>query len=221
MNQQEILQKTAAYVKLKMEDDSSGHDWWHVYSVWNNARMIGKKENADMFVVELAALLHDLGDYKFYNGDETMGPKLSREWLEQLEVDEQVIAHVCDIINDMSFKGAGVKIVMKTLEGKVVQDADRLDAIGAIGIARTFAFGGSRGRRLYDPMTEPVMHKSFAEYKNMTNGTTINHFYEKLLLLKDLMNTETGKKLAAERHRFMEHFLEQFFKEWEGKGKAE
>jgi len=186
MNKIKIIKNTEKYVKNKMLGDSAGHDWWHVYRVWKVAVHIGKQEKANMFVVELGALLHDIADFKFNNGDETAGSRVSREWLEEQKVDEAIIKHVCDIVENVSFKGAKVKSKMKTTEGMVVQDADRLDAIGAIGIARTFAYGGAKELEMYNPEIRAVRHKSFEEYKN-TRGTSINHFYEKLLLLKDLI----------------------------------
>lgn len=216
MNQNEIISAVAEDVKTILAKDSSGHDWWHVYRAWNMAKQIGAVESADLFVVELAAVLHDVADWKFHDGDDTVGPKKAREVLEKYQVDESVIEHVCEIIADMSFKGAGVETPMPTLEGKIVQDADRLDAIGAIGIARTFAYGGHKSKPMHDPKSKPVMHTSKEDYfKN--NVSTINHFYEKLLLLKDRMNTITAKQIAQERHAFMEQFLDQFFREWEGK----
>lgn len=216
MDKKTIIKQTEEYVKKTLEGETSGHDWWHIYRVWKNAIHIGKQENVDLFVVQLAALLHDIADWKFHSGDLSIGPKLAREWLEKMEVEEQVISHVCEIIEGISFKGSGVKSQMKTKEGMIVQDADRLDAMGAIGICRAFAYGSHKGREMYNPDIKPKMHKTFEEYKN-NKGTTINHFYEKLLLLKDLMNTPTAKKIAEERHKFMEQFLDRFFKEWEGK----
>ncbi|MBE0427231.1 MAG: HD domain-containing protein [Nitrospirae bacterium] len=213
MNQDLIIEKTIAYVRENLGWEGTGHDWWHVYRVWQNAIHIAKEEKADLFLVQIAALLHDIADWKFHHGDDTAGPKLAREWLEKVGVDEKIIAHVCEIIQGISFKGAGVKIQIKTKEGMVVQDADRLDAIGAIGIARAFTYGGHKGREIYNPYIRPHHHESFEEYKN-SKGPTINHFYEKLLLLKDLMNTKTARKMAEERHAFMELFLERFFKEW-------
>lgn len=215
MNKDVILKKTEDYVRNKMESESSGHDWWHVYRVWKTAIHIGKEEKADLFIVELAALLHDIADHKFHGGDLTVGPRVAGEWLEGLGVDKQVIANVCEIIKDISFKGAGVETPMRTPEGTVVQDADRLDAIGAIGIARAFAYGGYKGLEIYNPDIKPAEHETFEQYKN-NKGPSINHFYEKLLLLKDLMNTKTAKKMAEERHQFMEQYLDRFFKEWEG-----
>lgn len=216
-SQREIINHTAEHVKAKLSGEGSGHDWFHVERVWKNAIHIGRKEHADMFVVELGALLHDIADWKFAGGDDSAGPREARAWLEKSRVDEAVIAHVCQIIKDLSFKGAGVKTAMKTMEGMVVQDADRLDALGAIGIARAFAYGGHKGSELYNPDVKPEFHTSFEQYKN-SRGNTINHFYEKLLLLKDLMNTETAKEIAEERHAFMEMFLKRFYEEWEGKG---
>ncbi|WP_018477807.1 HD domain-containing protein [Pontibacter roseus] len=199
-----------------LSGEGSGHDWWHIYRVWKNAQHIASKENgANLYTVELAALLHDIGDHKFHNGDETVGPRLVREWLESIEVEEETIQHICTIINDLSYKGAGTSSAMHTLEGRIVQDADRLDAIGAIGIARAFAYGGHKGRELHNPDISPVHHDSFESYKSST-GPTINHFYEKLLLLKDRLHTPTARAMAAGRHQFMEDFLKQFFTEWEG-----
>lgn len=202
-------------MKQFLSSDSTGHDWWHVYRVWQNALHIGKEENADMLIVELAALLHDIADWKFHGGDEKAGSRAAREWLMSQSVDETIIGHVCQIIEDLSFKGAGVPTAMKTPEGMVVQDADRLDALGAIGIARTFAYGGHKGQEIYNPEISPTLHQSFEEYKN-SKGTTINHFHEKLLLLKDLMNTQTGRTMAEQRHDYLVRFLEQFHLEWEG-----
>ena len=195
--------------------EGSGHDWWHVYRVWKNAIHIGKQESVDIFVVELAALLHDVADWKFHDGNDEIGPQVAKEWLESLSVSEEIVSHVCQIIKDISFKGAGVVTAMKTTEGMVVQDADRLDALGAIGIARTFAYGGSKNREMYNPDINPEMHTSFEQYKN-SQGTSINHFYEKLLLLKELMNTATAKQIAEKRHAVMEDYLNQFYREWEG-----
>lgn len=216
MNNKEIINKTAEYIKAKLAGEGSGHDWWHINRVWKNAVHISKYEKVDLFVVELAALLHDIADWKFNNGNEDIGPQMAREWLEQLSVDENVTSQVCQIIKNTSFKGANVENKVNTIEGLVVQDADRLDAIGAIGIARTFAYGGSKGREMYNPEIKHEIHNSFEQYKN-NQSNTINHFYEKLLLLKDRMNTETGKKIAQKRHAVMEEFLKNFFEEWEGK----
>ncbi len=211
-----ILAQTRDHVRALLQGESSGHDWWHVYRVWRNAAHIGAGEKVDLFVVELAALLHDIADWKFHGGDVTAGPRAARTWLDTLTVDETVIAHVCEIIATMSFKGAGVATAMRTREGMVVQDADRLDAIGAIGIARTFAYGGHMNRAIWDPDRAPRAHASAQDYLAGT-GSTIDHFYEKLLLLKDRMNTETARRLAEERHAFMELYLERFYAEWKGK----
>jgi uncharacterized protein len=211
--QQQVVDQTADHVRSQMEGDSSGHDWWHVWRVWQNSLYISRSEDADRFVTELAALLHDIADWKFHDGDESAGPKAARAWLSEQSIDESVIEHVCDIVATVSFKGAGVETPMATLEGKIVQDADRLEAIGAIGIARCFAFGGAKGRLMHDPEDSPELHASFEDYKKKS-GASINHFYEKLLLLKDRMNTETGLKLAAQRHQVLEQFLEQFHAEW-------
>jgi uncharacterized protein len=214
--QQAILAKTQVFVKQTLAGQGGGHDWWHVYRVWKMAQRIGREEHADMFVVELGAFLHDIADWKFHDGDYSVGPKAARAWLESISVDEKVISLVCDMINDISFKGAGVATPMNTLEGKVVQDADRLDALGAIGIARTFAYGGHAGHELYNPESKPTMHASFDAYKK-SNSSSFNHFYEKILLLKDLMNTDTAKLIAAKRHTIVEQFLKHFLEEWDGK----
>jgi uncharacterized protein len=216
MKEEAVLKKTEEYIRNKFSGEGSGHDWWHIYRVRNIAVRIAEGENSNLFVVQLAALLHDIADWKFNDGDFNAGPELAREWLEKLQVGEEIISQVCEIIKGVSFKGAGVTAKMTTTEGMIVQDADRLDAIGAIGIARTFAYGGHRGQEIYNPDVRPEWHDSFEEYKNCT-GSTINHFYEKLLLLKDLMTTETARKIAMERHRYMEQFLDRFYKEWDGK----
>jgi uncharacterized protein len=214
MANEHIIQKTAAYIKQEFSDDSSGHDWWHIYRVWKNAVAICEIEKADSFIVQLAALLHDLDDWKFNeNGDET--PLRAKAWLDSNHVDSATAETVCEIITHISYKGAGVENKMNLLEGFIVQDADRLDAIGAIGIGRAFAYGGYKNRPLYDPDAPPQMHASFEEYKN-SKSATINHFYEKLLLLKDRMNTTTAKRIAEERHNVMVRFLDQFMAEWEG-----
>ncbi len=213
-NQKKIIKKTLEFVKKNSETESS-HDFWHVYRVWKMSERILEKESCDEFVVELAALLHDIGDWKFNDGKEK-GDEIAREWLEKNNVNKEAIDKVCEIIVNVSFKGAKVKSKMTTKEAMIVQDADRLDAIGAIGIARAFAYGGYKKRPMYDPNIKPKLHNSFEEYKK-SNSPTINHFYEKLLLLKNLMNTETARKIAQERHQFMEEFLNRFFKEWEGR----
>lgn len=216
MNKKIIIEKTKDYVKKTLEGEGSGHDWWHVYRVWQLAKQIGKNEKADMFIVELAALLHDIADYKLYNGDVEIGPKTAEKWLKELGIEKKYIDVIVSIIRNINFKGARVKHDIKTLEGKIVFDADKLDAIGAIGIARTFAFGGHMDREIYNPNVRPYLHKSFEEYKN-GKSHTINHFYEKLLLLKNLMHTKTAKKIAVKRHKYMERFLKKFYNEWEGR----
>jgi uncharacterized protein len=209
----DVIARTVEHVQQTLAGDSSGHDWWHIDRVRRNALRIAREERADLVVVELAALLHDIADWKFHNGDDTAGPRAAGEWLVRNKVDPATVEAVCEIIARVSFKGAGVLTEMPTVEGKCVQDADRLDAIGAIGIARAFAFGGHFGRPMYDPGTPAEFHESFMAYKT-NSGPTINHFYEKLLLLKDRMQTAEGKRLALERHQFMEAFLARFFDEW-------
>ncbi|HZW61318.1 MAG TPA: HD domain-containing protein [Candidatus Babeliales bacterium] len=213
-DQKAVISATEQFVREKLDGEGSGHDWWHIYRVWCTAKTIAVQERADLFVVELAAMLHDIADWKFHGGDDSVGPRVAREWLSSLQVEPSVIDHVCQIIKDVSYKGAGVLTAMKTKEGMIVQDADRLDAIGAVGIARCFTYGGHKNRIMYDPAIKPVMHVSFEQYKK-EQTTTVNHFYEKLLLLKDRMNTDTAKQIAHDRHHFMEQFLTQFFKEWE------
>ena len=215
MNEEDVIRQTAEFVKKRLGKEVTGHDWWHAYRVWKMALRIAKEEgDVDLFVVQLAALLHDIEDWKFCKGDTTLGPKIAEKWLRKLGVKEEIISRVCEIIREISFKGAGVKSRMKTKEGMIVQDADRLDAMGAIGIARCFATGAKLNREIYNPQIKPKLHKTFEEYKN-SESTSINHFYEKLLLLKDLMNTKTAKRIAEKRHKFMEQFLDRFFKEWD------
>jgi len=253
MGRREVINKTKEYVRDRLGNESSGHDWWHAFRVWKTAKYIAKKEGGDLFTphrrniltiksgrngklmrnekhqmskksardagftIELAALLHDIADWKFNKGDDNIGPKLAKEWLEKMQVDEKIISHVCEIIKEMSFKGAKVKTQMRTKEGIIVQDADRLDALGAIGIDRVFATGGRLQKRpIYDP--EISFKKIRKDLRRGDSYSTINHFYDKLLLLKNLMNTKTGKKLAGERHEFLEKYLKQFFKEWNLKG---
>lgn len=210
-----LLDQTAEWVRAHHSGDSSGHDWWHIDRVRRMALRLAREEGADPFVVELAALLHDVGDWKFHGGDEHAGSRIAREWLTQHHVSEDIIAHVCGIIDQLSFKGAGVNTDMPTIEGRCVQDADRLDAIGAIGVGRAFAFGGKFGRTMYDPDVPPELHATFAAYKSK-GGPTLNHFTEKLLLLKDRMQTASGKRLAAARHDFLQTFLQRFLAEWNG-----
>jgi len=208
-----IIQQTIVFVHNRLEKESSGHDWWHAERVWKNALYICRFEPAaDMLTVQLAALLHDIADWKFHDGDSEVGPRVAREFLSQHHIDTAVIDHVCEIMRTMSFKGEGVPAPMSTIEGKIVQDADRLDAMGAIGIARTFAFGGYTNHEIYNPTIAPIKNATAEQYKNVKTPS-INHFYEKLLLLKNLMNTNAAKKLAEERHAFMELYLQMFFKE--------
>ena len=217
MTNQEIIDNTIEYLQQQFAQESTGHDWYHIERVWKLSKQIGEQEgDVDMFTVELGALMHDIADYKFHNGDETVGPKKAREFLMNLKVDEAVIESVVQIVEEVSFKGMGVPTPMSSKEGAVVQDADRLDAIGAIGVARTFAYGGSKGRPIYDPNIKPICHTSFAAYKTST-APTLNHFYEKLLTLRDKMNTPTGKKEAIRRHEFMELFLQNFYQDWDGR----
>jgi len=215
MDKELALKQTEAFVRQTLTGDSSGHDWWHIHRVRRVAVELGKAEAADLFIVELAALLHDLDDYKLVPHSDSEEPDRARDWLERLQVGKEATDHICQIIMGISFKGARVDSRMTSLEGMVVQDADRLDAIGAIGIARAFAYGGARGRLMHDPEAPAVMHATFADYKK-NSGPTINHFYEKLLLLKERMNTRAGKQIAAARHEFMERFLAQFLNEWDG-----
>ena len=216
MNKTQIINNTITFVKETLKDAEGGHDWFHIERVYKNALFIAKEENVDEFIVSLGALLHDIADAKFYDGDETVGPKMAREFLENQQVDEAIILHIENIINFISFKATlspGEKFTSPELE--VIQDADRLDAIGAIGIARCFNYGGFKNRVLYNPEIVPNLNMTKAEYKKST-APTINHFYEKLLLLKDKMNTKTGRRIAADRHLFMEQYLAQFFEEWNG-----
>lgn len=212
----ETIEKTITFVKETLHGAEGGHDWFHTHRVFLNAQKIAETEQVDALVVALGALLHDIADAKFHDGDETVGPKIAKEFLSSIQVDEKIIVHIINIINHISFKNSlseGEKFT--SLELQVIQDADRLDAIGAIGIARAFNYGGFKNRTLYDPEIAPNLHMSKDEYKKSA-APTINHFYEKLLLLKDRMNTETGKKLAEKRHQYMLNFLEQFYKEWDG-----
>jgi len=213
-----LINNTLQFVKITLADAEGGHDWFHIERVWNNSKLIAASENVNLLVVELGALLHDIADAKFNDGDEHIGPKKARIFLESQQVDDSMITHIENIIKYISFKSGlevgGVKFTSKELE--VVQDADRLDAIGAIGIARAFNYGGFKNRTLYNPNIAPQLNIDKETYKN-SQAPTINHFYEKLLLLKDKMNTETGKKLAQKRHEFMVRYLDQFFEEWNGK----
>ena len=212
---EDIISKTITFVKERLLNAEGGHDWFHTHRVFKNAQHIAKTENVDALVIALGALLHDIADSKFYDGDETVGPKIAREFLFKHNVDSVIIEHVVKIIENISFKGGNEKQKFSSLELDVIQDADRLDAIGAIGIARCFNYGGFKNRQLYNPSIKPNMKMTKEEYKTSTSPT-INHFYEKLLLLKDKMNTKTGREIAVERHKFMEHYLEQFYAEWDG-----
>lgn len=211
-----LIDLTIEFVKKELSEAEGGHDWWHIYRVWKNAKHLSSTENVDSLTVELAALLHDIADSKFHDGDESIGPRKARTFLESVAVDQKVIDHVVSIIENISFKGGKVTSSINTQEFCVVQDADRLDAIGAIGIARAFNYGGFKNRGLYDPEIKPNLNLTKEAYKKST-APTINHFYEKLLLLKDRMNTRTGKEMAKQRHRFMEDYLDQFYNEFEGR----
>ncbi|MBZ9779874.1 HD domain-containing protein [Psychroflexus sp. CAK8W] len=215
MNQEQIISNTKLFVKDTLKDAEGGHDWFHILRVYNNAKNILSNENADKFVVELASLLHDIADSKFHGGDEEIGPKKAKAFLETQAVVPEVIDHVVKIINNVSYKGGHNQTDFQSIELDIVQDADRLDAIGAIGVARTFNFGGFKNNPIYDPNIPANPNQSKKEYKK-SNSPTINHFYEKLLLLKDKMNTKTAKAIATQRHDFMENFLDQFYKEWNG-----
>lgn len=211
-----LIDNTILFVKQQLENAEGGHDWFHIERVYKNALLIAQEEeDCDLTVVKLSALLHDIADSKFHNGDEQVGPKTARTFLESQGVSEEIIAHVIAIIENISFKGGNFEKQFHSKELDIVQDADRLDAIGAIGIARTFNYGGFKNRPLYNPAIQPNLNMNKEEYKN-NNAPTINHFYEKLLLLKDKMNTETGKQIAEKRHAYMVNFLSQFYAEWEG-----
>jgi len=216
MKHQELISKTIAFVKEELANAEGGHDWFHIERVYKNSLLISKTEKVDLLVVSLGALLHDIADSKFHHGDETVGPKKARQFLEAENVLEEVILQVINIIENISYKGGNRVQKFNSNELAVVQDADRLDAIGAIGIARAFNYGGFKNRKLYDPEIASNLSMTPSEYKTST-APTINHFYEKLLLLKDKMNTQTGKKIAQKRHEFMVAFLEQFYEEWDGK----
>jgi uncharacterized protein len=215
MTTQDLINDTIAFVKKELENAEGGHDWFHIERVYKNAVLIANGENCDILIVQLGALLHDIADSKFHDGDETVGPKKARLFLESKNVHENKIVPVINIIENISFKGGHEAKKFSSLELDIVQDADRLDAIGAIGIARTFNYGGFKNRAIYNPEINPNLNMSKEEYKN-SDAPTINHFYEKLLLLKDKMNTKTGKEIAAQRHEFMELFLNQFYDEWNG-----
>lgn len=210
-----LIDNTIVFVKEKLQNAEAGHDWFHIERVYKNALLIASDEDCDVTIVKLGALLHDIADSKFNDGDETIGPKVARVFLESQKASEEIITHVVNIIENISFKGGNFEKKFTSKELEIVQDADRLDALGAIGIARTFNYGGFKNRQLYNPEIAPKLNMSKEEYKN-SESPTLNHFYEKLLLLKDKMNTPTGKKLAEQRHQFMEHFLSQFYAEWDG-----
>lgn len=213
---EEIIQNTITFVKNELKDAEGGHDWFHIERVYKNALLISENEKVDKMVVSLGALLHDIADSKFHNGDETVGPKKANQFLKKQNISEEKIEHIIKIIENISFKGGNKTQEFHSKELNVVQDADRLDALGAIGIARTFNYGGFKNRKLYDPEIEPNLNMTPSEYK-ASNAPIINHFYEKLFLLKERMNTETGREIAEERHLFMETFLDQFYAEWIGK----
>ena len=210
-----LISLTADFVRRTLEGSEAGHDWWHIQRVWNNAKLIGKAEQVDILVVELAALLHDIADSKFHNGDEEIGPRIATDFLSSIHLDPNKIEHIQQIIRNMSFKANLGTITFHSKELEVVQDADRLDAIGAIGIARAFTYGGFKNREIYNPTIPPQLNMSKEEYKKSA-APTINHFYEKLLLLKNKMNTPTGREIATQRHQFMEMYLDEFYKEWGG-----
>jgi uncharacterized protein len=212
MQNAEIIEKTTAFVRQSLAAAEGGHDWWHIHRVWVNAKKIAAGEPADMLVVELAALLHDIADSKFHNGDEEIGPSVAAEFLRGLSIDENTVAHVGQIIRNISFKSGFDKASFSSKELEIVQDADRLDAMGAIGIARAFSYGGYKGREIYNPEIKPNLNMSKQEYKSST-APSVNHFYEKLLLLKDRMNTDRGRELARQRHAFMEQYLAEFYDE--------
>ena len=209
------IDKTITFVKQQLANAEGGHDWFHIERVYNNALTIAKHENVNVFVVKLGALLHDIADSKFHNGDEAIGPKIAESFMRSIAIENHVIEHVINIIKNISFAGGKNPQSFKSPELDVVQDADRLDAIGAIGIARTFNYGGFKNRTMYDPDIKPNLDMTKEEYK-ASDAPTINHFYEKLLLLKDKMNTKTGLQMAKERHAYMEQFLAQFYAEWNG-----
>jgi uncharacterized protein len=213
-----LVERVADDIKARFLTESSGHDWYHIARVWKLARQIAEAEDADREVAELGALVHDIADWKFHDGDESVGPREAERLLTRVGAPRHIVDPVVDIVATISFKGAGVQTAMRTLEGQCVQDADRLDALGAIGIARCFAYGGHTGRQIYDPAVAPEMHATAAAYKT-AKGTSFNHFHEKLLLLKDRMNTPSGRALAEPRHRFMEDFVRQFLSEWGNDGR--
>lgn len=218
MDKKQLIALTISFVKETLEGAEGGHDWFHIERVYNNAKLIAKGENVNVFIVELGALLHDIADAKFHNGDESIGPKKAASFLRSLKVEEKIIEHIEHIIHYVSFKTSldqNDTNKFRSNELKVIQDADRLDAIGAIGIARAFNYGGFKNRSLYDPEIAPAVNQDKESYKN-SKAPTINHFYEKLLLLKDKMHTKTAREIAEKRHQFMELYLQQFYDEWNG-----
>lgn len=214
--QEKIIENTVNFVQNELKDAEGGHDWWHIYRVWKLAEHIAEEENADLFIVRMGSLLHDIADSKFNDGDEEIGPKKAVQFMMNLNLNNKIIEHIEAIIRNISFHKTFEEKKFDSLELRVIQDADRLDAIGAIGIARAFNYGGHKNFKLYDPGIEPDLHMDKETYKK-SDAPTINHFYEKLFLLKDMMNTSTGKKLAEDRHAFMKSFVDQFMNEWEGK----
>lgn len=212
-----LVDRVSRSVRRAMEGDGTGHDWWHVWRVWQTADRLAKSEpRADRVVVSLGALLHDLGDWKFHGGDEDAASREAARVLRRFRAGKSTITRVGQICREISFKGAQVADRLSSLEARIVQDADRLDAIGAVGIARTFAYGGAKGRLIYEPGVKPVLHGSFAAYKK-SRSHTINHFHEKLLLLKDRLHTREARRIARNRHAFLVAFLERFHAEWDGR----
>ena len=215
MNDSNLIENTVAFVKKELHDAEGGHDWFHIERVWKNSKLLANSEDCNVLIVELGALLHDIADSKFHDGDESIGPEKARTFLESQNVNEEIIASVVKIIENISFKGGNLSQTYNSIELQIVQDADRLDALGAIGIARAFNYGGFKNRALYDPEIAVNLSMSKEQYK-ASNAPTINHFYEKLLLLKDRMNTQSGKAMAQKRHEFMQNFLDEFYCEWNG-----
>ncbi len=213
MKHSDIIDKTVTFVRDRLDRAEGGHDWWHIFRVWQHAKLIASQEPANLLIVELGALLHDIADAKFHHGDESKGGKITAEFLQKQGVSSSVIDAVLYIVENISYRKSFQTEIQKTTELCIVQDADRLDAMGAIGIARAFSYGGHKNRPIHDPTLEPLMNNSYDHYTK-SNAPTLHHFYEKLLLLKDKMNTEMGRKLASDRHEFMRLYLDQFFQEW-------
>jgi uncharacterized protein len=212
--QEKVIENTHKFVKKTLENAEAGHDYWHIKRVLKNAEKIAQTEGGDLFVIQLGSLLHDIADSKFHDGDENIGPKIAQDFLINQKVEPSIIDHVVKIIKHISFKNSFDKIHFRSKELDIIQDADRLDAMGAIGIARAFIYGGHKNNLIYHPEIKPKTQQNKEDYKK-GNSTTINHFYEKLLKLKDMMNTKTGYEMALDRHQFMEQFLKQFYKEWD------